>query len=270
MPDFMSNLKIVNSAIRTVLVVGACGIIGYGGYFGYENYVRPSQEAKQAIADLATIKQDFEAQAKKLAESETNLKVKTGQLNKAHKLNERLETSMKLLKVDRRIANVKVLKKGQDEDGNPTMDVSFTEVDENGRDVGSSKIYTIKGTKFYVDGWVVAFDDKYIEDADELRGASLFVFKSIYGDAEAPKDAQRLDVATNGRPGIYEDDAKSDFENKIWDDFWRVSNDVHLQDEMGIRAVHGLAPYIEGKEGKTYKVEIRASGSASLRVINTP
>lgn len=270
MSDFMSHVKTVNSSIRTVLVLGACGVIVYGGYFGYENYVKPSQEAKQAIASLATMKQDFEAQSVRLAESESMLKVKTVELGKAEQLNERLETSMKLLKVDRRIANVKVLKKSEDENGNPIMDVSFTEIDEDGRNVGSSKIYTIKGTKFYVDGWVVAFDDKYIENSDELRGASLFVFKSIYGDAEAPKDAQRLDVATNGRPGIYEDDAKSDFENKIWDDFWRVSNDVHLQDELGIRAVHGLAPYIEGKEGKTYKVEIRASGSASLRVVNTP
>jgi hypothetical protein len=270
MAEFMSHVKTVNSSIRTLLVLGICGVVGYGGYFGYENYVKPSQEAKKAIADLETLKQDFEVQSEELAQSQSKLKVKTVELGQAKELNERLATSMKLLKVNRRIANIKVLKKGTDEDGNPTMDVSFTEVDEDGRDVGAAKIYTVSGSKFYVDGWVVAFDDKYIEDADELRGASLFVFKSIYGDAEAPKDAQRLDVETNGRPGIYGDDDKSEFENKIWSDFWRVSNDTHMQQELGIRAVHGQSSYIQGKEGKTYQVELRASGSTSLKVVNEP
>lgn len=243
--------------------MGACGVVGYFGYFGYQNYVKPSHEAKQAIADLATLKEDFEKQQGLLQESQKELAEVT-------ELNERMATSMKLLKVDKRVANIKVLSTEEDEDGNPLMNVSFIEVGGDGEEVGSSKNYTIKGNKFYVDGWIVAFEDKYIEQADELRGASLFVFKSIYGNDERPRDAQRLDDDSQDRPGIYQDDRKSEFEQKIWSDFWGVCNDPHKQQELGIRASHGQTTYIVGQEGKTYQVEIRASGSMGIKILNEP
>ena len=252
----MNHVKTVNSSVRTLLILAACGVIGYFGYFGYQNYVKPSHEAKQAIAELATLKEDFAKQKMELA--------------KVTKLNERMATSMKLLKVDKRVANIEVLKIEKDEDGNPLMDLSFTEVGENGEEIGITKNYTIKGDKFYVDGWVVAFEDKYIEQADELRGASLFVFKSIYGNDETPRDAQRLDDDSQNRPGIYEDNHKSDFEQKIWSDFWGVCNDNHKQQELGIRASHGQSTYIAGQEGKTYQIEIRASGSTGIKIVNEP
>jgi len=256
MSNFMNHVKTVNSSVRTLLILAACGVIGYFGYFGYQNYVKPSHEAKQAIAELATLKEDFAKQKMELA--------------KVTKLNERMATSMKLLKVDKRVANIEVLKIEKDEDGNPLMDLSFTEVGENGEEIGITKNYTIKGDKFYVDGWVVAFEDKYIEQADELRGASLFVFKSIYGNDETPRDAQRLDDDSQNRPGIYEDNHKSDFEQKIWSDFWGVCNDNHKQQELGIRASHGQSTYIAGQEGKTYQIEIRASGSTGIKIVNEP
>jgi hypothetical protein len=259
----MNNVKTVNSSVRTILMLGLVGVVGYGGYFGYENYVKPSQQAKQAIADLETLKQDFEEQAIELKRTSVDLAESNLQ-------NQRLETSIKLLKVDRRIANLEVLDKGKDEDGNPFMEVGFTEVDEYGDELGSTKNYTIQGSKLYIDGWVVAFEDKYIEKADELRGASLFVFKSIYGDGEAPRDAQRLDTDSNARPGVYDSDEKSDFENQIWSDFWSVCNDVDKQQDLGIRTSHGQASYIMGKKGKTYQVELRASGKMGIKAISGP
>ena len=263
MSDFMNHVKTVNSSVRTILIVAACGVVGYFGYFGYQNYVKPSHEAKQAIADLATLKEDFEKQEMLLQESKK-------ELAKVTELNERMATSMKLLKVDKRVANIKVLSVEEDEDGSPLMNVSFTEVGSDGEEIGISKNYTIKGNKFYVDGWIVAFEDKYIEQADELRGASLFVFKSIYGNDETPRDAQRLDDDSQSRPGIYEDDRKSEFEQKIWSDFWGVCNDNHKQQELGIRASHGQSTYIAGKEGKTYQIEIRSSGSTGIKIVNEP
>ena len=263
MSDFMNHVKTVNSSVRTILIVAACGVVGYFGYFGYQNYVKPSHEAKQAIADLATLKEDFEKQEMLLQESKK-------ELAKVTELNERMATSMKLLKVDKRVANIKVLSIEKDEDGNPLMELSFTEVGGDGQEIGISKNYTIKGDKFYVDGWVVAFEDKYIEQADELRGASLFVFKSIYGNDETPRDAQRLDDDSQSRPGIYEDDRKSEFEQKIWSDFWGVCNDNHKQQELGIRASHGQSTYIAGQEGKTYQIEIRSSGSTGIKIVNEP
>ena len=169
------------------------------------------------------------------------------------------------------MANVTVLEKGKDENGETFMEVSFTEVDENDEPVGASKIFTLRGDKFYIDGWVATFEDKYIESADELRGASMFVFKSIYGDSEPPAKAQRLDTdSRDGLPGIYKSDEKTALEQKIWSDFWSVCNDTNLQREMGIRTVGGRTAYIEGIEGKTYQVNIRATGSMGLDAIDEP
>ena len=264
MPDMMSNLKTINSAVRTSLALVVVGGLGYGSWFGYNNYIKPGAQAKQALADLDDLQ-------KKYAEQEVALKTSLVELEESKELNDRLETSMKLLKVDRRIANVTVLEKSMDDDG-PFMEVQFTEVDEDDNQVGISRNYTIRGEKLYIDGWVVTFEDEYVENADELRAASLYVFKSIYGDEEKPADGQKLDEATqdNRPPGIYADDQKRQFEQKIWNDFWRVSNDYHLQEELGIRASHGLAGYVKPIEGKTYQVHIRASGGMTLSPIEEP
>lgn len=265
MSDFMNKVKTVNSAVRTSIAVLLLGAVGYGGWFGYDNYIKPGAQAKQALADLADLEAEFKKQEEELLKSQTQLKV-------VEQLNDRLETSMKLLKVDRRIANVTCLEKGKDETGESYMEVSFTEVDENNEPIGAAKNYTVKGEKLYVDGWVVTFEDQYIEDADELRAASLYVFKSIYGDAEPPRDGQRLDSSSGdqGPPGIYADERKREFEQKIWKDFWEFSNDLELQREMGIRAAYGAAPYIKPEEGKTYQVQIRSSAGWSFAPIDEP
>ena len=105
-----------------------------------------------------------------------------------------------------------------------------------------------------------------------MRAASLYVFKSIYGDQENPSDGQSLDMSESekGAPGIYKSAKKVAFEQKIWGDFWKVSNDEGLQKELGIRATHGLAGYIKPVEGKTYQVHIRASGGMTLTPIEEP
>lgn len=258
MADFMGNVKTINSAVRTALLVGVVGILGFGGWYGYTNYIKPGAEAKRALADLEELKLKYQANEEAL--------------QAANKNNERLETSIKLLKINRRIANLTVLEKGEDEYGEPFMEVAFTEVNEEGKNVGATRNYVIKGEKLYVDGWIATFDDKYVENADELRSASIYVFKSIYGDREKPSEGQSLDSesANGGAPGIYKSDQKREFEDKIWGDFWKVSNDIHMQKELGIRAVHGLAPYIQPVEGKTYQVHMRASGGMTLNPIEEP
>ena len=254
MSKLMSNLKTINSFVRTCLLLGFLGVVGYGGWFGYERYVKPGLQAEAALAEAAQLKAELAASLEK----QSQLMIE----------NDRMQTSLKLLKTDRRIANVEILDKSTDEEGAPEMLVRFTEVDEYGDAVGSSKDYTLKGDQFFIDCWIATFEDKYIEQADELRNASLFAFKSIYGDAERPRDAQRLDSdSIEAPPGIYDDHRKREFERKIWRDFWSVCNDRARQKELGIRAAYGQANHLVGEAGQRYQVEIRASGGVSLRPI---
>lgn len=254
MSKFMSNLKTINSFVRTCLLLGFLGVVGYGGWFGYERYVKPGLQAEAAIAEAEKLKKELAASMEK----QQQLTVE----------NDRMQTSLKLLKTDRRIANVEILEKSINDLGSPEMLVRFTEIDEYGDAVGSSKDYVLKGDQFFIDCWIATFEDKYIEQADELRNASLFAFKSIYGDAEKPRDAQRLDSdSAEAPPGIYDDQRKREFERKIWSDFWSVCSDRAKQKELGIRAAYGQANHLVGEAGQCYQVEIRASGGVSLRPI---
>ncbi len=262
MADFMSSVKTINSSVRTGMLALVLGGVGYGGYFGYENYVKPGMQAKQAMADLEDLQSEFNHQKAVLDQTKVDLA-------ETKLANEKLATSLKLLKVDRRMANVEVIEMTTDDDGQPTMLVRFTEIDTQGNPVGAARDFTLAGDRMYIDCWIVSFDDKYIEEADELRATSLCVFKSIYGDIDGPSAAMSLDQESENSnvPGIYRDEEQNAFEQQIWGDFWRVCNDVDKQRELGIRASYGQANYVRAEQGKTYQVHLRSSGGASLRPI---
>ncbi len=254
MSKFMENVKTANSVVRTMifLVVGAG--VGYGGFLGYTNYVKPSIDAREALAEFEDLKVSFQIQQE--------------EFERIKKQNDKLKTSIQLLKIDRRKANVEVMDVGKNALGEPTMMVRFTEFDDDGNVVGASKDFELRGDKMYVDCWVVKFGDKYVEEADALRSASLCVFKGIYGDLDGPVGSQRLDSdSTDQYPSVYSSDKKSEFEAQIWKDFWRLANDQESQVELGIRAIHGQANYVKVEPGKTYEVNVRSAGAASIEPI---
>ena len=118
MSKTMENVKTVNSVVRTTIFLGFVGIVGYGSFVGYENYIKPGIEAKEALAQLDQLKVDYKNQA--------------AELHRLIEENDRIKTSLRLLKVDRRLANVQVLETSENEAGEPTMLVRFTEFDELG------------------------------------------------------------------------------------------------------------------------------------------
>ena len=59
----------------------------------------------------------------------------------------------------------------------------------------------------------------------------------------------------------------SDFERKIWNDFWLIANDAQQAAELGIHAAHGAAVSMRVQEGKTYEIELRATGDMTIRPI---
>ena len=268
MPTMMENVKTVNSSVRTVLMIGILGVVGFCGYTGYNAYIKPGMEANQAKAQLEETEKKLADEQAARAAAEQTAAAAEQKAAVVQAKNDRLETSMKLLKIDRRMANIEVLQKSKNEKGEPTLLVRYTEVDELGNPVGSSRDFTLRGQQIYIDCWLVQFEDKYIEQQDLLRSASLCVFKSIYGEIDAPLGAYPLDDQTDHQPGVYKDDAQNAFEAKIWSDFWNLSNDPSLQRELGIRASHGQANHIEAQEGKVYQVMIRSSGAVSLKPID--
>lgn len=250
MSQTMENVKTINSAVRTLMMLAVAGFVGYGGYVGYTEYIQPGIQAKQAIEDLEELKIAHQNQ--------------TAQLRAAELENDRLATINKLMKVEGRIANLEVLEKGVDQDGQDYLEVRFTEVDEEGVPIGATRDYTLSGNTFFIDCWVAKFEDKYIEEVDDLRGQSLVMFKSIFGNDQKPSEAFSLDDSSQRVPKRYQTDRQSEFEAKIWADFNAVCNDLEKQKELGIRAIHGQANYLPPEEGRTYQIKLRSTGDVSL------
>jgi hypothetical protein len=123
------------------------------------------------------------------------------------------------------------------------------------------------------------FEDKYIEQADLVRGTSLCIIRGIRGDKDAGLQsidggtayADALPEGGDPRPPAYQTLGQiSDLEQKIWSDFWRVANDNKLQQELGLRAVHGQVNYIQVEAGATYQLDLRASDGGSIRRVEQP
>ena len=240
------NLRIVNSSVRTLMVVVFLGLFCFLGWIGYTKYVVPGLEAGKLREDLAKLQARLEEQEKELV---------------------KVRTALKLLKVDRRRASLKVLQKGVDPStSEPWFDVEFSEIGMDGVPITSARKFRLKGSIVYVDARVVKFEDKHIEGADELRGTSICVFKGLWGDENERSEHFSLDAEPGVRTAYGDPSQRSEFENKLWENFWQIANSRELQEEMGVRANHGQVNYIEVEAGKTYDINLRSSDGLTIQV----
>lgn len=266
MSKIREDIKTANSVVRTALMLAVVGVVGYGVYLGYENFVRPKIAAQ---LELAKAKKNLEKVSLELNSALKEVEVQKETIIVLEKEKERLETAMRLLKVDHRLARIKVLEVGTDSKiDRAYTKVEFQEVSKDGKPLGKGKVFRLSGEKIYVDCWVVKFDDKYVEESDLHRATSLCIFKSIYGNIDGPENGISLEEE-NARPVAYENGYQvSDFEKKIWEDFWKFANEPKLGKEMGIRANHGQVNYVLAEEGKVYQIDLRASDGLTIRSIN--
>ena len=262
MSKFMENVKTINSVTRTGIFLVTSVVVGYLGFAGYKHYIEPGLEAKQAKEELEELQLVLANQQQEIASARKEIEQTQAE-------NGRLKVSMQLMKIDRRMGKVKVLASSVNDAGEPIMNVRFTEYNELGDQIGASRDFELRGNNMYIDCWVVKFGDKYVEENDALRSASLCVFKGIYGNLDGPEGSQSLDSdSIDEFPVVYGQQRKTDFEQQIWSDFWELANDSESQEDYGIRAIHGQANYLRVKEGQTYEVTVRSSGAASLHPID--
>ena len=269
MSKTIENVKTLNSLARTGIMIVFLGFVGYGGWLTYAYLIKPRIESQMALEkanqELTQIKQQVDEQ---LVQIEKQTK-QINELNLANQelvaANEKLELANRLLKVDHRLAHVKVLQVGEDEQTKmPFTRVEFKEVDEEGHQIGETKEFKLAGRQIHVSGWIVKFQDKFIEEADLHRGTSLFMFRSIFGEHQTPASGYSLEEKWT-RPEAYARGSKlSDFERQIWDNFWTLANSREKSEGLGIRDLGGETKFIQAEEGKVYEVSLRASGGLNF------
>ena len=273
----------VNTTLRTLLMLAIAGAAGYGGYKTYEMYNEPQQQLADKEAELERARNRLKQASDDLAARQQEISQLNTQLAEKNAEIERLEVSKALLKVRRRLARLTVLDQRERpnaevvaaatadaEEKPPTNVVSrleFVEINENGEPIGESKQFQIVGDMVYVDYLRVTFDDKYIEEADLDRATAICLFQRIFGEYQEAAEGFQLDTVGT-RPTAYARGTEmSDFERKIWDDFWLIANDKQKAAELGIHAAHGNAVSIRVQPGKTYEIDLRSTGDISIRPV---
>jgi hypothetical protein len=272
MPGVIESMSTINSLLRTGLAIVIVGLIGAGGWYGYHVYNAGDLALKEKDQQLASIrgeliaKQDMlDQQTKQLEEKEQTITALNVDLREKEARIQKLDTSLRLLKVNHRVGWLTVLEQDIDPATNQLYTVGqFVEVNDRSEPIGTPKDFRINGDVVYIDNWVVKFDDKYVERAEIDRSTSLVLFRRIFGENQTPNEGFAIDTV-GSRPQAYGSDNQiSDFEKKIWDEFWTIANDEAKAREMGIRAAHGEAPSMKLQKGKSYKVMLRASDGLSI------
>ena len=229
----------IRSLVASVLLVA---VAAASIYLSYELVVKP----RQALQD--------------------QIRQQQGAIVKLEQDNQRLEAYLKILKhIDRR-ARVEVLRQEKDQQGNLQTTIRFTEVDDSGKPINTSREFTLPGQEVYFDTLVIKFDDHFVEQGDPIKGAALMVFRRIFSSTMRAEDGFVIDKEGQA-PEVYaERQATSEFEKEIWKRFWDLANDEKLAKERGVRAIHGVAPYMLVEPGRVYEICLRSTGE----VIITP
>jgi len=255
MGSMMENVKTVNSAVRTILLTAVVGIVAYGGYYGYSEYTKNERILKAQADKIRLANEEVDRLGREVI-------AKVAQI-------EKLETAMHLLKTDQRLAQLRVISIERDEQGNAVKSkLEFVELSPQGDPLSKPKPMELPGDVIYIDNWVIKFDDRYVEKGDIERGTSLCLFRRVFSEDTLPSEGITLDEV-GMRPQAYSrGGAMSEFEKKLWDDFWEFANDPKKAAEMGIRAANGEAVSIKVREGKVYNIVLRASGGLSITPVD--
>src|SRR4051794_34638826 len=272
MPGVMEGVRTINSFLRTLLALAVLGGIGAGGYYGYTTYnakeidaqqkAKALEEKERALADANSRLQKTEAE---LAGKIADLQAKEKEIAALNASIKKLELALRYLKLDHRVARFTAVDQTKDETtGEVSSLIEFVELNDEGHPIDTPRQFRIRGDIVYIDGWVVKFEDKYVEQADLERGTSLLLFKRIFGSGQKPDEGLPLDEFGSAPRAYARGGKMSEFERKIWDDFWNIANDPDLAKQLGIRAAHGGAPFMKVEKGKSYKILLRASGDPTI------
>lgn len=272
MPTLTELIRTVHHLVRTVLGVAVLAGLTTAAYIGYRAYQAQQQAADaqaaalaQSQQALAQSQQQLDQARQQIASQAAELAAREARIAELEARVRRLETALHYLKIDHRVARFTAIDQTRDEaTGEVSTLVEFVELNDEGHPIDTPKQFRIRGDIVYIDGWVVKFEDKYVEQADLERGTSLLLFKRIFGSGQKPDDGYPLDEI-GSTPRAYARGGKmSEFEKKIWDDFWAIANDPERARQLGIRAAHGGAPFMKVEKGRSYRILLRASGDPTI------
>lgn len=176
---------------------------------------------------------------------------------------EKRETMIQRLSRSRRVAHVHIPEQRLDADGNiEETDLILIELDEQGRELARQD-FTIPGDVLFIDGWTVKYFPDQVAHGHPLHGRTLLLLRRLYSDQMAPRDGFAIDTPGAVPPG-YAVGEIGIFEQKIWEQFWRLATDAEFAESMFVRVAQGEAVYKPVRKGQVYELIVDAVGGMSL------
>ena len=271
----------LNVFFRTVVLLGFVLLACFWTMFLKSKLAASGRLLEEREAELEVVRAEFEKRAVEIQELDAALKERAAEVARLEKAKadleelvaekeralEALRFANSLLKVSHRVARIEVLAQQAPPEALERVKttVRFTELGPDGSALAPGQELTIEGRTLYVESLVIQFEDRYVEQGDALRGTSLCFFKRLFGENQSPSTGPALDTAGQ-QPLAYGGDTTGDpVHRALWQRFWDYANDPALANELGVRAMQGEAPFIEARPGKTYRLELRASGGLVIQ-----
>lgn len=246
--------------LRNLVLGSFAAIAAFWSYYFWDRSTENRRQLEQRDQQIATLQTEVQTQATEIAQQAEQIELQIEEIQK-------LELARQLLRLDHRVATIEVLRQGPAQDGSGAVEteVRFTEVDDTGEPIGEGETMVIKGSRLYLDGLVIKFEDDYVEQGDHLRGTSVCLFERLFSDVVAPENGIAIDSKFKHPLPFRGDDLPDPLYGALFERIWDYANDPEAAAALGVRAISGEAPSIEARPGKTYRVELRQSGGMTIR-----
>src|SRR3989338_7838475 len=141
--------------------------------------------------------------------------------------------------------------------------IKFLEYDASGKPL-EPRYFTFQGNIIQFQSLVIRFKDEFVNAGDSLRGKSIYLFLRAFVLDE--KNAQVFNITEmNGIPKGYKiPNVKSDFERKLWEEFWTLALDPKAREREGIKNAQIEAPGSIFLPGTIYTLQIEHDGGIRI------
>jgi len=172
------------------------------------------------------------------------------------------------LSADSRIAEVLVTQSRYDEEAaRMETTIKFLEYDAGSVPL-PPRYFTFRGNVIQFQALVIRFDDKLVQAGDWLRGRSAYLFLRAFAlDAENTQ-VFPLTETNDIPPGYKVPGPASEFERKLWKEFWTYALDPKARQRAGIKNAQIEAPGSMFVPGTIYTVRIEHAGG--IRIDSAP
>jgi hypothetical protein len=188
----------------------------------------------------------------------------TAQVAELEEQKQQLRTFISRLKASRRVAQADVLQQYPDERGRLVSVIRWNQIGLDGTLEEPQTIEAL-GRLVYFEAALIKFDQDAVGEGDPQRGASLALFRRIFGEDQAASSSADLEHSI--RPPSPATAPSGEFEQKLWDYFWEMMEDPQLQERFGVRVAQVEAPAVTLKAGQVWEVTLDAAGGLNLRLI---